>query len=286
MIAKLAGTTNYKPLSEFKKLSDFISYKKMWKYAYPKKTGKIKDIGERALRRHHFYLLGAGQVAVLDKLEANWKDDYFKVDVWLDDLFEKYYEKAVKMTGKPAPNFTLKDISGKKFRLSDYIRKPVLLFFLSAGDWANPSHRCLPQVNSIAHDFKEEGLVVLGIAVMSKRKEIKRYTEQRVPGFPVLIGTGSHAYALSKEIESYRIGVVPTVFLINSNGIIVYQQVGYHEKETLLDQLNELFKNKLTINQESSTVFTKPKSKIINLKRYKRTYHQNSNFETITSTAG
>jgi peroxiredoxin len=41
-------------------------------------------------------------------------------------------------SGTPAPNFTLTDSQGRTFSLSDFRGKPVVLFFMTTGDWCRP----------------------------------------------------------------------------------------------------------------------------------------------------
>src|SRR4051812_19074589 len=60
-----------------------------------------------------------------------------------------------------APDFSLKDLSGKTVQLSALKGHPVLLDFWAT--WCGPCRMSIPMVQSFYMRHKDEGLVVLGV---------------------------------------------------------------------------------------------------------------------------
>jgi len=65
------------------------------------------------------------------------------------------------LIGKPAPDFTLKDLDGREIALKDLRGKAVLLNFW--GSWCPPCREELPQLEALYKALKDKGQVVIGI---------------------------------------------------------------------------------------------------------------------------
>src|SRR4051812_18502834 len=63
-----------------------------------------------------------------------------------------------------APDFTLRDLAGRDVRLSDYQGKNVVLLDFWA-TWCVPCEAALPHIEELYQRYKDNGLVVLGIAM-------------------------------------------------------------------------------------------------------------------------
>jgi peroxiredoxin len=120
---------------------------------------------------------------------------------------------------RPAPQFALKDTSGKVVRLADYRGKVVLLnFWFSA---CFPCRQETPDLVALHKQHHSDGLVILGINTdrlvtpgddgTMRRKFIDTY---QIP-YPVLVA----------DLETYRVygqaPVQPISFLIDRGGTIV-----------------------------------------------------------------
>jgi TonB family protein len=121
------------------------------------------------------------------------------------------------LTGKEAADFKLKDISGKEFNLHGLRGKVVLLDFWAT--WCAPCLVELPHIEQLHREFKDKGLVVLGInaeegEVASAFMKEKGYT------FPTLVDTeGSVA-------ELYGVEAIPQVFVIGKDGKVATHYFG------------------------------------------------------------
>src|SRR6266581_565758 len=63
----------------------------------------------------------------------------------------------------PAPNFELKDLSGKAVSLQSFRGHPVMLDFWAT--WCGPCQMSIPMVQRFYQQHKDQGLVVLGLNV-------------------------------------------------------------------------------------------------------------------------
>lgn len=121
------------------------------------------------------------------------------------------------LTGKEAADFKLKDISGKEFNLQGLRGKVVLLDFWAT--WCAPCLVELPHIEKLHREFKDKGLVVLGInaeegEVASAFMKEKGYT------FPTLVDTeGTVA-------ELYGVEAIPQVFVIGKDGKVATHYFG------------------------------------------------------------
>jgi hypothetical protein len=63
-------------------------YRRAWESDYAGRLFLVKHAGRAAKSRTAFYHLGMAKTLLLDRLKPAWKQDYFRPDVWLDDLLE------------------------------------------------------------------------------------------------------------------------------------------------------------------------------------------------------
>ena len=83
---------------------------------------------------------------------------------------------AVAMVGKPAPDFTLKDINGKDVKLAD-LKGNVLVFDFWA-TWCPPCVAAMPGLNELAEEMKDQGVKVVAIT-RTKRRTSSRGSSTR-----------------------------------------------------------------------------------------------------------
>ncbi|MBZ0221347.1 MAG: TlpA family protein disulfide reductase [Candidatus Methylomirabilis sp.] len=111
----------------------------------------------------------------------------------------------------PAPDFRLRDLDDIERSLSEFKGKTVLLHFWAS--WCEPCREEFPALSKLASDFRDRGLVVLGVAIDSK-KRVMEFLEKSPAGFPMLIDQ----YGEAKK--SYRVGVIPMSVIIGKSGKI------------------------------------------------------------------
>lgn len=126
--------------------------------------------------------------------------------------------KQIALVGLPAPNFELKDISGKKWRLEDLKGKIVILNF-----WASWCNECKEEKRSIQAYFNKNGTPedLIYIAVLYKDNPVVANELIKKDGytFPVLIDDGVVS-------TIYGVKGVPETFLIDKKGILRHKILG------------------------------------------------------------
>jgi peroxiredoxin len=126
-----------------------------------------------------------------------------------------YVKAAVKpeKERKVAPDFALKDVTGKIVKLSDYRGKVVLLNFWAT--WCEPCQIEIPWFIEFQQTYKDRDFVVLGASLDDDGWEsVKPFLEKRKINYRVVIGT-EELSAKYGGIES-----LPSTFVIDREGRI------------------------------------------------------------------
>jgi peroxiredoxin len=126
---------------------------------------------------------------------------------------------AVAQIGKPAPEFALNDINGKKVSLSEYKGKVVLLNFWAT--FCGPCKAEMPSLNNLFLALKNDGLIVLAISTDDSEKPIQSFITKKAITFPVLIDKNQEVY-----FDKYGVRSIPTSFIIDRDGVIVTRILG------------------------------------------------------------
>jgi peroxiredoxin len=125
--------------------------------------------------------------------------------------------------GKPAPDFTLKDVlQGQDYSLSQFKGKVVMINFFTF--FCGPCRDEMPDLSKIYQEYKGKGLQTIGIALSSDPTQIRFLVKQLGLTYPVLSGT-------DKVSEAYgNVVIVPTTILIDRQGNIVEKIEGTRKK--------------------------------------------------------
>lgn len=131
--------------------------------------------------------------------------------------------------GKPAPTFTLTDVSGKQVGLSDFIGKVVFIDFWAT--WCGPCKEEMPATRELMNTFKEDkNVVFLSINVMDDLNKWKLFLNKEKAG-------GVQLYADEKQSNSlmfdYMFNGIPTYVLIDTKGQIFSTTFKYPISENL-----------------------------------------------------
>jgi thiol-disulfide isomerase/thioredoxin len=138
---------------------------------------------------------------------------------------------------RQAPKLELKDINGRRFKLSDYKGKVVLLNFWAT--WCPPCRAEMPDLVSWQKEYRKRGLQVIGITYPPNDiREIRRFLKSARVNYPVPLGT--------KEIKTYFIegDTVPITVVIDRDqnirevieGILLPEEFGQKVKPLLKEQ--------------------------------------------------
>ncbi len=117
------------------------------------------------------------------------------------------------LRGRTAPDFLLKDLGGKPFRLSDYRGKVILLNFWAT--WCPPCREEMKSLDSLYKKFKNNNLIIFAVSLDRTPEKAKSFIKELSPSFPVVYDYNA---MVSKK---YNVFSIPTTFLIDRKGRIV-----------------------------------------------------------------
>ena len=133
----------------------------------------------------------------------------------------------------PAPAWQLQDVDGKTVRSSDFKGKVVILDFWAT--WCGPCRMELPGFVELQKKYEKQGLAVIGVSVdQISPGEVKKFAQQSGVNYPVML-------ADAKAIQDFGgIEAIPTTFVIDREGRIVKQHLGFTEKEEFEKEIKPL----------------------------------------------
>jgi len=122
---------------------------------------------------------------------------------------------------------------GKAAGIGDYKGKLVYLDFWAS--WCGPCRQSLPILNEIRKEYAAKGFEVVAVNVDENLSDALGFLEKYPVDYPVLLDPKGSMPKL------YAIEGMPTAYLIDENGKIVYKHVGFKKKdrkkiESLLDK--------------------------------------------------
>lgn len=133
---------------------------------------------------------------------------------------EKYQgAKSCWIQGEQAPDFITHNLNGKEVRLSDFKGKYVLLDFWAS--WCRPCRKRSAELKKIYPQLQERGIQVCGISMDEDKKQWE--TATREDGI-VWTNTGDlKPFKENTIARDYKVNQLPTLFLINPDGVIAIQ---------------------------------------------------------------
>lgn len=139
---------------------------------------------------------------------------------------KKYQEAADKwIQGKAAIDFTTTDINGKQVKLSDFRGKYVLLDFWAS--WCAPCRKKAKELRAIADQLEKKNIVMFGISMDDKRELWEKATKE-----DHIDWTNTSELKKFKENKiatDYKVTQLPTLFLLNPEGVIIKQSPSIEE---------------------------------------------------------
>jgi thiol-disulfide isomerase/thioredoxin len=132
-------------------------------------------------------------------------------------------DQTPQLQGKPAPNFSLVDLStGKKVSLADFKGKPVVVNFWAT--WCGPCKLEMPWLQEFSQKYASQGLVMLGIATDDVPKNV-------VEGVVKKAGVTYPTLLADDKVDDLYGGVdyVPESFYVDRSGKVMLETAGLNE---------------------------------------------------------
>ena len=120
---------------------------------------------------------------------------------------------------KPAPNFTLKSMSGQNLKLSEMTGNVVLINFWAS--WCGPCREEMPYLNALHKKYEALGFTVIGVNVEQQSKDAKGFLRNTPVDFPILLDNKN------KVSKMYNVVAMPTTVMVDRDGNMRYLHKGY-----------------------------------------------------------
>lgn len=138
------------------------------------------------------------------------------------------------LIGAEAPDFTLQSIDGRRVSLRDFRGKVVIVDFWAS--WCPPCRAEMPYLEDLQKRFASRGLVVLGLDSGEDSQTVSQFAKEGSYTFTLLLGGQPGAET------SYYVGALPTTFIVNRQGKILYQNDGFGPPAELLSAVENALK--------------------------------------------
>ena len=125
---------------------------------------------------------------------------------------------------KKAPDFTLPDMNGKNFQLSQNTEgKLTLLNFWAT--WCMPCREEMKKLKKIQKKYEDKGLEIVCVSVDDPKtvSKVKSFIKTNRYKYTVLLDTNNEVMRL------YQVTNPPYTFLIDEHGELVYTHSGYRK---------------------------------------------------------
>jgi cytochrome c biogenesis protein CcmG/thiol:disulfide interchange protein DsbE len=154
------------------------------------------------------------------------------ISLFLVFAWQLQTRESVQLQGGTVPDIELTTFDGERIALSDLRGQIVVINFWAS--WCVECYDEAPLLEAAYQDFKDQGVVFLGVDYLDTEKEARAYMVQYGITYP-------NGYDLGSEIsEAFQITGVPETFFINRDGTIHHVQIGPIEQPQLYQLLQDL----------------------------------------------
>jgi peroxiredoxin len=126
--------------------------------------------------------------------------------------------------GKPAPNFSRKDLSGKEYELSDFKGKYVVLEWVNFGCPFVRKHYGTENIQKLQKEFVDKGVVWLSICSSAPGNQGNETPDAAKNGL-AQFGSDATAYLVDEDgkvAKLYNAKTTPEMFVVDPEGVLIY----------------------------------------------------------------
>lgn len=142
---------------------------------------------------------------------------------------------TISLQSEAVRDFTLPDMNNQNVTLSSFLDKgPVILDFWAS--WCAPCMRLLPELEKIHAEYDNVTVVAVNIDNPRSVNRAKSHIRSQKHTFVTLFDTNQEV------MKQFQVTSIPHTFLLNENGVIVYEHTGYTrgDEEELREEVEKL----------------------------------------------
>ena len=136
------------------------------------------------------------------------------------------------IVGEPAPAFDLETLDGGRLSLADLRGSPIVLNFWAS--WCIPCREEAPLLTAAAHDYRPEGLRVLGVVYQDSAGNAGDFMTRYGQTYPGLLD------ADGRTAIDYGVFGIPETFFIDAEGVVRSRQIGAVTADDLRTQIEAI----------------------------------------------
>lgn len=206
-------------------------------------TKQLDELIEKNYKEHKDDAIGAillPDIFTLETKEASQKEDLYKLagdKIKVVPSVKRAYEDFQKVlntsAGRDFVDFKGVDDEGKEVAFSDYVGKGHYVLADFWASWCGPCRREIPNLVKVYNDFKDKGLVVLGVAVWDKMDDHLKAVKELGIEYPQIFNE-------REATDLYGIKGIPQIILFTPDGKVYQRDLrGEAIRETLDKILKE-----------------------------------------------
>jgi len=138
------------------------------------------------------------------------------------EMGPRWDHDASALTGKPAPDFILQSLGGRRISLADYRGKTAVVAFWAS--WCGPCRRELPILARFYRQTHkpDSGFEFLAISIDETEEPAQGAANTLKIPFPVLLD------ADRRIAGAYGVDKIPMLFVIDKTGKVRYSHIGFN----------------------------------------------------------
>ncbi len=133
------------------------------------------------------------------------------------------------------PDFKVREVGGREISSATLKGKVAIIDFWAT--WCPPCRKEIPHFNRLYAKYRDQGLMIIGLALDEDEAAVKRFSRRLAIRYPVALA--------SKEVQQLfgGIEVYPTAFLVSREGEVIKKYLGYTYPDEFERDISALINN-------------------------------------------
>lgn len=141
---------------------------------------------------------------------------------------------AAARKGQPVPQFRVVSTSGQQITQRNYQGRLLIIDFFAT--WCTPCRDSVPHLVKLNQKYGARGVNILGLSIEDDDvQDVREFIADKRINYPV-------ALAGEEMVSSFGVRSLPTIFLVDKEGLVVEKFTGFNEQ---IEQRTDSIINKL-----------------------------------------